>query len=84
MPLPLVRGAVVGSVIGKASNLNRTESAAAGAAISGVRSGRAAEAKQKAQTQQAQQQGEAELANKRDTYNRAYKACLEGRGYTAK
>ena len=80
----LARGAIVGSVIGKASNLKRTESAAAGALIGGVRSGKSAQAQQQAQTNQAQQQGQAELDNRRDTYNRAYKACLEGRGYTAK
>jgi hypothetical protein len=79
----VVRGAIVGSVVGKATDLKRTESAAAGAVIGGVRSGRSAQAQQQAQANQAQQQANADMANRKNTYNRAYKSCLEGRGYTA-
>ena len=43
---------------------------------------------QQASTQQQQQQWEqqqaAEYSAKRSDYNRAYSACLEGRGYTVK
>ena len=80
----LARGAIVGSVVGKATNLKRTESAAAGAVIGSVRSGKSAQAQQQAQANQTQQQAQADMAKSRDTYHRAYKACLEGRGYTAK
>ncbi len=80
----LVGGAAAGSVVGAATDLNRTEAAAAGALIGGVRSGRQAKAQQQAQASQAQQQGQAQVDQQRATFNRAYKACLEGRGYTAK
>jgi hypothetical protein len=80
----VARGAIVGSVVGKATNLKRTESAAAGAVIGGVRSGRTKEAQQQAQSDQARKQAEAGVAKQGGNYNRAYKTCLEGRGYTAK
>ena len=36
------------------------------------------------QQAQAQDQAEAQLAQKQDAYNRAFGACMEGRGYTVK
>ena len=41
-------------------------------------------AQQQQQQQAAQQQAEADKQQKMETYNRAYAACLEGRGYTVR
>ncbi|MES1263206.1 MAG: glycine zipper family protein, partial [Peristeroidobacter soli] len=90
------RGAAAGAVIGEIDDGDASDGAAKGAAVGAVvagsrqrRQGRAAQeqaAQQKQQvTQQqqaAQQQAEADKKQKMDTYNRAYGACLEGRGYT--
>jgi hypothetical protein len=69
-----VGGAVVGGLIGDSSG------AAAGAAVGMMAGGAKARQKQKAEQQAAQAQVQGTL----DTFNRAYGACLEGRGYTVK
>jgi hypothetical protein len=80
------RGAAVGAV-GGAIGGNAGKGAAIGAAAGGVGSGLRNRNEQK-QQKQAQQDWEsqqtAELEQKRATFNRAYTACLEGRGYTIK
>jgi hypothetical protein len=80
------RGAVVGSAIGKWTDNSRTNYGAAGAFIGSVRSARRQEARATQQQQQAQQgakqQAQAQLANMKNSYNRAFSACLEGKGYT--
>ena len=88
------RGAAAGAVIGEIANDDASEGAAVGAAAGAVaagsrkRRGEAAAQDQAAQQQQqqqaAQQQAEADKQKKMETYNRAYAACLEGRGYTIK
>jgi hypothetical protein len=82
------RGALVGSAIGKWTDNSRTNYGAAGAFIGSVRSARRQEAKATAQQQQAQhsaqQQAQTQLASMRDSYNRAFAACLEGKGYTVR
>ncbi len=86
----LVRGAAGGAAVGAAVGSFSGEAgkgAAIGAATGGVVGGmrRAGQNRQQeaAEQQWAQQQA-AEYSQKRNTYNRAYGACLEGRGYTVK
>lgn len=77
-----VRGAAVGQIVGGDSD-STWKGAAAGAAIGGMRRN-----DQKRKEQQAQQQWEQEqaqiYAEKRNRYNRAYAACLEGKNYTVR
>ena len=77
-----VRGAAVGQLIGGDSDSTKS-GAAAGAAGGGMRRN-----DQKRQEQQAQEQWEQEqqqiYAEKRNRYNRAYSACLEGKNYTVR
>jgi hypothetical protein len=76
------RGAAVGQIVGGDSDSTKS-GAAAGAAIGGMRRN-----DQKRKEQQAQQQWEQEQAqiytDKRNRYNRAYAACLEGKNYTVR
>ena len=75
-------GVAVGAIAGDAGK-GAAIGAASGALIGGMR-----RHDQQRQQQQAQQQWEQEqaanYANQRNSYNRAYGACLEGRGYTVK
>ncbi len=77
-----VRGAAVGQIVGGDSDSTK-KGAAAGAAVGGMRRN-----DQKRKEQQAQQQWEQEQAQiyteKRNRYNRAYAACLEGKNYTVR
>ena len=69
-------GAIGGAIAGDAGT-----GAAAGAAIGGAAGGiRRRRAKKQAQQQQAEAQAAA--AGGQDAYNRAFAACLQGRGYT--
>lgn len=81
-----IKGAALGAGIGAIAG-----SPAAGAGIGalkggtlgGLRSRSQNERSRDAQAQAAQQQF-AQYAQARDSYNRAYGACLEGRGYTVR
>ena len=77
-----VRGAAVGQIVGGDSD-STWKGAAAGAAVGGMRRN-----DQKRNEQQQQQQWEQEqaqiYADKRNRYNRAYSACLEGKDYTVR
>jgi hypothetical protein len=87
------RGAAVGAVVGSIKG-DAGEGAAAGAAAGGMIGGmrrrdqkqqQAATQDQMQQQQQQQEQAQAtELEQKKASFNRAYGACLEGRGYTVK
>ncbi len=72
-------GAAIGAIAGDSSE-SAARGAAAGALFGGIRQGRA---NQQAQQQQQQQQASQSAASS-SNYNRAYAACLEGRGYTVK
>lgn len=78
-------GAAVGAGIGAITGGRR--GAKKGAAVGGVTGGAAggasgAEKQRQADARQAQD--DADIAQKRAAYNRALKACMEGRGYTVK
>jgi len=78
----LVRGAVVGQIVGGDSKSTR-RGAAAGVAVGGMRS-----QDQKRKEAQAREQWEQEqvriYTENRNRYNRAYAACLEGKNYTVR
>jgi len=81
------RGAAVGAVVGEIANDDAGKGAAAGAVggamVGGMKSRDQKRQQQAAQQQQAQQQ-EAAGAQNRSAYDRAYSACMEGKGYTVK
>jgi hypothetical protein len=81
------RGAAVGAVVGEIANDDAGKGAAAGAAggamVGGMKTRQSRRAQAQGQQQQAQEQ-EAADAQKRSAYDRAYSACMEGKGYTVK
>lgn len=85
-----VGGAVAGTAIGAVAG-NTGKGAAIGAtagALSGIGARRHAEQQAQQQQQQAsaaqQQQAQDSIAQQKATYNRAFGACMEGKGYTVK
>jgi hypothetical protein len=74
------RGAAVGAIGGAIAG-DAGKGAAIGAATGGLLGGMR-QADQNARQQQAQAQASSQQAAGRDTYNRALRACLTGRGYT--
>ena len=77
-----IGGAVLGGIIGDSSK-SAKRGAAAGGLIGGARqSSRNREMERK--EQEWAQRESANYANNRNNYNRAYSACLSGRGYTVK
>lgn len=84
------RGALRGGAVGVAAGAIAGDAgkgaaigAASGALIGGMRRRDQQRQQQQAQQDWAQQQAN-EYHQNRDNYNRAYGACLEGRGYTVK
>jgi hypothetical protein len=75
-------GVAVGAIAGDAGK-GAAIGAASGALIGGMRRRDQQQQQQNAQ-QQWEQEQTANYANQRNNYNRAYGACLEGRGYTVK
>lgn len=67
----VLRGALVGAAIGEIADNKGGEGAAIGGLLGGMRGHRSG-----------QQQAQAAAAGERNAYNRAYKACMEGRGYS--
>lgn len=88
-----VRGAVIGGAAGagigaisgdgRRTGKGAAIGAGAGALMGGMRRQRQMEKERQAQDQWAQDQSN-QYMQRRNTYNRAYGACLEGRGYTVK
>ena len=74
-------GAIVGGIIDGSDGAKK--GAAAGGVVGGVRRGRQSRAEEQKMEQWEQDQA-ATYSQKRNTYNRAYSACLEGKGYTVK
>ncbi len=77
------RGAAAGAVIGGVANDDAGKGAATGAVVGTMAGGsrqRRAARSQEQQQQQVQQQTQGALAS----YNRAFAACMEGRGYVVK
>ncbi len=81
-----VRGAAGGAAVGAAVGAiagNAGKGAAIGAASGGLIGGARRRQSQKEQEQYAQQQS-AQYGQRRGEYNRAWGACMEGKGYTVK
>jgi Glycine zipper len=76
-------GAAVGTAIGAIAG-DTGEGAAIGAVAGAVRGRRKGKQAKKQQEQQAQQQAQSQQVQVRETFNKAYGACLEGKGYTVK
>ena len=81
-----VRGGVVGLAVGAIAGdagKGAAIGAASGALFGGMRKNDQVRREKQAQDQWAQEQT-AQYTSKRNEYNRAYGACLEGKGYTVK
>ena len=81
----LVRGAARGAAVG--GIVDGSDGAKTGAAVGAVTGGarRRSQNKQQAQAQsQYEQEQAAQYQASRDGYNRAYGACMEGRGYSVR
>lgn len=78
-------GAGVGAIAGGSSGAKRGAGIGAltGGVLGGARTHRQQQQDQRAQQQWANQQAQ-QYAQQRNAYNRAYGACLEGKGYTVK
>jgi len=72
----MARGALGGLAIGNIAGGSGSKGAAAGALLGGVRSGAQDSRRRSSQQQSA--------AQSQQSYDRAYGACLEGRGYTVR
>ena len=86
----VVRGAGRGALVGVTAGAIAGDAgkgaaigAATGALFGGMRRSDQQRQQQQAEQQWAEQEG-ANYANQRNNYNRAYSACLDGRGYTVK
>jgi hypothetical protein len=82
----LARGAIGGAAIGAIAGDTRKGlkiGAASGALVGGMRRSDQKQREQQ-QRQQWEQRETANYAQNRNNYNRAYAACLEGRGYSVK
>ena len=80
-------GAVAGAIIGEIADDDPGKGAAIGATAGGIFGGMRRQQQKRTQAQEQQnwaQQQVAQLEHQRSNYNRAYGACLEGRGYTVK
>ena len=79
-------GAVIGAITGDAGQ-GAAVGAAAGAMAGGAQKRRAkkqAAAQEQQQQAAADQQAQAAIAQQKATYNKAFSACMEGKGYTVK
>ena len=77
------RGAAVGAVVGEIASDDAGKGAAAGAA-GGAMVGGMKQRDKRRQQAEAQQQQSAAVSQNQSNYNKAYGACMEGRGYTVK
>jgi hypothetical protein len=78
-----VRGAAVGGAVGKITGRGGGKGLAAGAAAGGLIGGMR-RSDQAAKEDRWAQDETRKYAQRRQQYNRAYAACLEGRGYTVR
>jgi OmpA family protein len=79
-------GAAIGAIAGDAGK-GAAAGAVAGTMAGGARKRQAqkeADAQQQQQQQAATQQAQASIAQQKATYNKAFSACMEGKGYTVK
>jgi Glycine-zipper domain len=72
-------GAVIGAIAGDAG-----QGAAIGAVTGAVVGGARRRQQQQAAAQQQQQEVQQSVAQQKDTFNKSYSACMEGKGYAVK
>lgn len=77
-------GALMGAAIGEIADNDPGKGAAIGAVAGGIFGGARRQKQQQQQQQQWADQQASQYAQKRNSYNRAHAACLEGRGYTVR
>jgi hypothetical protein len=80
----MARGAAKGALIADIADEDTSEAAAVGAVIGGARGARQAQAHNQQAQQQAQAAGAQQAAATKETFNKAFTACLEGKQYTVK
>ena len=79
----VARGALIGAAVGETASDDAGKGAAIGGLLGGMRS-RSQKRQHEAEEDQWAQQQAAQYHGQRDTYNRAYAARLEPRGYSVK
>ncbi len=79
----VLRGAAVGGIVGGIADGKGGEGAAIGATLGGMRR-RNQVNQQNQERQNWEQEQSSQYAAQRNNYNRAYGACLEGKGYNIK
>ena len=77
------KGAAVGTAIGAIAG-GTGEGAAIGAVAGTIRGRRQGKQKHKQEQEQAKQQAQAAKVQSSETFNKAFGACLEGKGYSVK
>jgi outer membrane protein with glycine zipper len=77
------RGAAAGTAIGAIAG-DTGKGAAIGAVAGGLRGRRQSKEKKKEEQKEAEQQSQAASAVSKETFGKAYGACLEAKGYTVK
>jgi len=77
------KGAVMGTAVGAISG-DTGKGAAIGAVVGGAGGASGQAQANKAAAQQQQQQAQQAAANTKNEFNKAFGACLEGKGYTVK
>lgn len=77
-----LRGAAGGAVIGEIADDEAGKGAGVGAAVGAMRAGKEKRRKQREQQQSAVAEAEQIAQQQTDGFNRAFSACLQGRGYT--
>jgi hypothetical protein len=89
------RGAAAGAVVGEIADNDASKGAEVGAALGVMKGGAETRQARRAQQEQAQQQAQqqqqtqaqqaqAAQQSQRDTFNKGFAACMEGKGYTVK
>lgn len=79
-----VRGAAGAALIADIADADTSEAAWAGAVVGGARGRREKQVRSQAAQQEAQLQAEASSQQRRETFNKGFAACLEGKGYTVR
>lgn len=79
----VVGGAALGAIVGQIADGKAGEGAAIGGLLGGARRS-STQRQNRAERQQWEQQQANQYAQARNSYNRAYVACLEARGYSVR
>lgn len=78
------RGAARAALIADIADADTNEAAWAGGLVGGVRGAREHQVRQRAVQQQAERETDEEIRRLRETFNKGFAACLEGKKYTVK